>query len=568
MISAPVTKLTFSDETTLRVPPGGAVVIVGPYNSGKSVALRNIRDKLVSESAEKSRVIKELRVDKQGDTEDLRTWLETHCDVSLVDGSESYSRPGAGNVRFSELERRWTSGPPFRDLGKIFAFFGAAEERLKAAHGTDNRDVVKQAPTHPLHKLDRDSELEEKIRQISLSAFDLPLTLNRFAGRRIYLHVGEVEAKEMVPNGREFLEYRDRLSALPLLEEQGDGMKSFIGLLLNMAIAHYPYVIVDEPEAFLHPPQAISLGRMMFETRSDDSQLFLATHDVNILRGILEAGEENVTVVRITRDGDKNPAKVLGSSEIANLWSDPLLRYSEVLNGIFHQAVVLCESDADCRFYHSILDLLVDDKEILRRPEVLFTHCGGKQRMERVVRALRAVDVPVLVIGDFDILREESTISELAVTQGADWDQLKRDWSILDSAMRTSRSIKPIADVKKEVNEILDKAAQRPVAGVDTNTRRQIIQVLKQRSRWDEAKDSGLGAVPQGDASEATQRLLEALADIRIFPVPVGELERFIPSGTGHGSAWVADVHQRGLHKGEDARTARTFVRRVLSALN
>ena len=37
-------------------------------------------------------------------------------------------------------------------------------------------------------------------------------------------------------------------------------------------------------------------------------------------------------------------------------------------------------------------------------PDILFTHCGGKNRMNDVVSALKAVDVPVIAICDFDIL--------------------------------------------------------------------------------------------------------------------------------------------------------------------
>jgi hypothetical protein len=565
VITAPITQLTFSDGTSVPVPAGGTVVIVGPNNSGKSVALRNIRDRLISGPREKSFVVTSLKVGKDGKSEELRQWLDSHCDYIMRDGVDCFSRPGANVVRFPELEKRWETGPPFRELGNIFTFFGAAEERLQAARGTDNRDLVNQAPTHPLHKLDHEPELERKIQEISRSAFGLPLTLNRLAGKRIYLHVGEVERKPIVIGEPEFFAYRDALTTLPLLEDQGDGMKSFIGLLLNMSVAHYPYVIVDEPEAFLHPPQATLLGRMMFDARREDSQLFLATHDVNILRGILEAGEENVTVIRITREGDTNPVKVLDSTEIRSLWSDPLLRYSEVLSGIFHQAVILCESDSDCRFYHSILDTLVEDETIPRRPEVLFTHCGGKHRMDSVARALNAVDVPVLVISDFDVLREEATIRGLVEAQQGDWSNFKRDWNILDSGLRTQRERKDVGAIKQRINELLEVAEKKSATEIDNKTVQEINRALKQRSRWDEAKDYGIKAIPQGEPSEACQRLLKGLAKFNIFPVPVGEIERFIQSASGHGGGWVADVHQRDLHRSAEANEAREFVCRVLA---
>lgn len=70
------------------------------------------------------------------------------------------------------------------------------------------------------------------------------------------------------------------------------------------------------------------------------------------------------------------------------LWADPLLRYSNVLDGLFHDAVVLCEGDADCRYYSAVLDQLPstgEDQANTREPQYLFTHSGGKARMPSVV---------------------------------------------------------------------------------------------------------------------------------------------------------------------------------------
>ncbi len=42
LVRVSLTGLTFSDGTRIRVPQNAVVVIVGPNNSGKSVALQNI----------------------------------------------------------------------------------------------------------------------------------------------------------------------------------------------------------------------------------------------------------------------------------------------------------------------------------------------------------------------------------------------------------------------------------------------------------------------------------------------------------------------------------------------
>jgi hypothetical protein len=61
-------------------------------------------------------------------------------------------------------------------------------------------------------------------------------------------------------------------------------------------------------------------------------------------------------------------------------------------------------------------------------------------------------------------------------------------------------------------------------------------------------KRGGVQAIPQGDAAESSERLLNALRTIGLFVVPVGELERWEPAVPNHGTAWVNEVLDRELH--------------------
>lgn len=45
-----------------------------------------------------------------------------------------------------------------------------------------------------------------------------------------------------------------------------------------------------------------------------------------------------------------------------------------------------------------------------------------------VIRALRAIAVPVLVIADFDVLNEETVLSGLVEAAGSDWAELRDLW--------------------------------------------------------------------------------------------------------------------------------------------
>ena len=111
-------------------------------------------------------------------------------------------------------------------------------------------------------------------------------------------------------------------------------MRSFVGVLLNAFISNHSILFIDEPEAFLHPPQAKLLGKMLAKDLPTERQLFLATHSEDFLKGLLDANVTNLKIIRIQRDGAINKVSALNSSDIKSIWNDSLLRHSNVLNGL------------------------------------------------------------------------------------------------------------------------------------------------------------------------------------------------------------------------------------------
>ncbi len=79
---------------------------------------------------------------------------------------------------------------------------------------------------------------------------------------------------------------------------------------------------------------------------------------------------------------------VLDRSQIVRLWSDPSFRYSNMLDGLFHSGVVICEAGGDARLYAAALDA---DLEGEHGPasDLLFTECGGKHKLPDAIGALR-----------------------------------------------------------------------------------------------------------------------------------------------------------------------------------
>ncbi len=357
------------------------------------------------------------------------------------------------------------------------------------------------------------------------------------------------------------LSYVRRIEELAPLDTQGDGMRSFAGVLLATSVGDPSVVLIDEPEAFLHPPHARVLGLALVQDRAAGRQIFVATHSGDVLRGVLEASGRDMRVVRIRREADSNVVCVLENSRIRELWDDPLLRQSNILDGLFHEGVVVCESDGDCRFYVAVLDAIYSREKCEgRRPDLMFTHCGGKYRLPTVIKALRELGVPVCAIADFDVFSEERPLRTIVEALGEDWNGVVKDWAALRAAINDKKSELRVGDVKRDIEQILSDLEGNifPTSKVEA-----IQKVLRRASPWSMAKDAGKSFVPRGSASEACERLFAKVRQAGLHVVEGGELEGFVRTIGSHGPPWVNEVLKKDLARDPVLEDARRFVRQI-----
>jgi len=404
--------------------------------------------------------------------------------------------------------------------------------------------------------------VETKLSEQFRKAFGEDLIVNRNAGSSVPLHVGP-RPQLMPGEDRVSYGYAERLTRLPTLETQGDGMRSFAGVLLHTSVGSQNVMLIDEPEAFLHPPQARLLGQMLAADKPPHRQLFVATHSGDVLRGILDGNPGNVRVVRVRRDGSVNAVKELDPVQVKELWTDPLLRSSNILDGVFHERVIVSESDGDTRFFTAVMDALYEGPlSGQRKPDVMFTHCGGKTRLPLVVRPLRALDVPVRAVTDFDILNNEHPLDKLVEAAGGDWTGLRSRWNSVKKAVDAIKPQLASSDVKRDLDAILAEVTA-PVFPKEAKKR--IEEVLKQTSSWALAKKSGKAFIPSGTPTQEYEHLEREMRRLGLFVVEVGELERFYPAIGGHGPAWVNEVLTKDLAVDPGLHTAREFVKALLT---
>lgn len=481
--------ITFNDETQLTLKHNSIVVFTGANNSGKSQVLKDVEHWLDKSNQNPTIVIKTF-VDNYCGAIDETAFLNERFSLNEQGYYQSFESGSAFD--HNTLQNYWENHTLYNGLHMSFVKRLSTELRLTSSNALNRSS---QAEKSSIYKLYKSELLAQKLSDYFRQAFGVDLIVNRNEMQTIPLHTGQAPDKMAFTIDRQD-DYYNQVAALPKLQEQGDGMRSFASILLDTFTSEHTITLIDEPEAFLHPPQARLLGKMLAKNNPDNRQLLISTHSEDFLQGLLDADNKNVTVIRINRVDNINRMSVLQNKEIKKLWGNPLLRYSNILSGLFHEKVIVCESDYDCLFYQAIMDAIYEQKGEIA-PDVLFTHCGGKTRIKDVVRALKAVNVPVVSICDFDLLNAKPNFKAIIESFGMDWsDTLSADMQTIYDGMNAKNNA------------------------------------------WSQIKKIGKSGFT-GNEPAAYERVEELCKSIGLFVVPVGEMECFDKTINKEKKNWV-----------------------------
>jgi AAA15 family ATPase/GTPase len=551
-----ISEITFSDNTSIQFDKDDIVVFVGPNNAGKSASLKETL-KLIKRRTDKGKVIKDITIEKNGEDIELMSFLETYSTKHNGGNPYPFYQGYGYSIYEPSITNYWQNYKNgLSELSSIFVNILTTEQRIQAANPAINIKLTTEPIQHPIHYLQKNDELEKRFSNYFKQAFGTELIVHRNAGNEVPLYVGK---RPVLKAGEDRVSssYINELEKLDLLHEQGDGMRSFVGVLLNAFISNHSILFIDEPEAFLHPPQARLLGKMLAKDLPSERQLFLATHSEDFLKGLLDANISKLKIIRIQRNGAINNVSSLTSNDIESIWNDSLLRHSNVLNGLFHSKVIICESDSDCRFFSAILSSQHDNTDTIA-PDFLFIHCGGKHRIPTAIKALQKLNVPIKVVTDFDVLNDSNPLKEIFEDLGGIWSDVENDWKIVKKEIEQKRPEFLTADIKKEIENTFKTTDERIFPKEKIN---EIQRALKKASAWSEAKEVGKAFIPSGNATQAFERIQVKFNEKGFLILEVGELECFVKSVGNHGPKWVSEVLTKNLKNDIELEPARQFVK-------
>lgn len=264
--------LQLQDGRELR--PGKLTVIVGPNNSGKT---QTLRDLLAYLTVREARGVVVKRVDlhlpptlgelKEAARGAMKEQPDGNTQIKTL-GATLLQQHAGGNLgqaanwepviqAYFDQARQGQRTSIIDWFGSHFVSFLRTEDRLrltaKATTGMELGDVPNLLVA--LYR-DRDPGTATRLDGFFRKAFGLSIRLDYSDLGQILLRVGD--SFEKMPEDQRLA--APLFAALKTLDEQGDGMRSFVGTALGLLVGDRPVVLLDEPEAFLVPPQAVQLG--------------------------------------------------------------------------------------------------------------------------------------------------------------------------------------------------------------------------------------------------------------------------------------------------------------------
>lgn len=499
-------------ETIVATP---VTVFVGPNNSGKSKVLSEIEQYCRRGSKDSSAVILEdltfcgLAVDKALQAVEHIRQPPNQGEALNINHIIVGSRYARLHVDFNSLTQVVQN--PNLNIGAFCQWFLLhstlmldGQSRINLVNQQPAGDL-QQGPKSSFQVLFRDDIKRHEVRRIVNEAFGCYFVIDPTSLGMLRIRLSQREPDNDFEERGIHAEAVQFHSNAQLIDQASDGVKAFTGIVTEVMAGDPRVLLIDEPEAFLHPSLASKLGyEVSRASLSADKRVFVSTHSPTFVMGCIQSGAP-VNIVRLTYRGGTATARVLPSDEILELMRNPLLRSTGVLSGLFYEFVVVTESDADRAFYQEINERLLRFKPAWGIPNCLFINAQNKQTVQTILRPLRKLGIPAAGIVDVDILKDG----------GATWKNLLSGANVPDIAHGS------LATMRAAVKQAMDATGR------------------------DMKRDGGI-AILNPPEQEAAKNLLSHLGDYGVFVVPGGELESWLKhlSVSGHGPSWLISVFE------------------------
>lgn len=491
-------------------------VLVGPNNSGKSQTLRELEAWCQGKNP-KLQVISSIELEWPDTYDDLASMLKPHHANPPPDQMAQAGHFWIGRpiIRQGEEElhqqvneeqlRGWFENNNIALLQQIFV-----RTFTLRLDGRSRFDLVEPKATGPLEghpknhlwALFVNDEGREKVRQFTEAAFGKHYVIDPTGMTQFRVRLAD--RKPRSKSEEQGLDSRSRKfhKGAQLVSRLGDGVSTSVGLVSAIMSLPHRILLIDEPEAFLHPTLARRVGRVLSETaREREASLVVATHSAEFLMGCIQSAPD-LRIIRLTYSDDIATARSIEPGDIIKLMNDPLLRSANALRALFHRGVVVTEADADRAFYEEINHRLMQSGKGIE--DALFMNAQNWQTIPQIAAPLRRLGIAAAAIFDFDVLLDKD---------------FSKIWPLLSASRQKLQALQ---------------------------AKRNRIKALLESKGRKTCKSRGVRAF-RGKNRQLVDGFIDEMAKFGIFFVPLGELECWLATlavagGPKNKTKWLTNI--------------------------
>lgn len=490
----------YNQSSPLELDVGPLTIFVGPNNSGKSKLLVEIR-KYCSEGSEQfNGIILNQLLYKHPSKEicdKIREELIYTPEIS------EHSRRGIIELRRNEIREQVhantfnialnmpanngiISNAFARYVLRYYTLLLDGKKRTELTEPNSWGDFL-QKPENPIAEIAQSEDKRKEIRRIVFDAFGeyfvldpnksgfLRIRLSKFSPLNSDIELG------LGPTSRSFHNAANDIAIY------SDGVKAFVGLIMLIVAGDPKVLLIDEPEAFLHPSLSYKLGKeISLSASKTGKKVFVATHSADFVMGCIQSGAP-VNIVRLTYNQGVATARLLPSDVLKPMMQKPLLRSTGILRGLFYDSVIVTEGDSDRAFYQEINERLLYFAPNRGVANCLFVNAQNKSTIYQIVGLLRSLGIPSAGIIDIDLVKMNA----------GEWSNLLQAIDMPDTTRTTLGHSREL--VKKYFID----------ARIDM-------------------KKGGINLL-EGTEKRGAEDLFDQLNEYGIFTVRQGELEKWLP---------------------------------------
>ncbi|MGV0405270.1 ATP-dependent nuclease [Corynebacterium marquesiae] len=550
VVKPTITKIQIG-EANICLKAGTVTALVGPNNSGKSHFLDQLEAQLAGVDSAFSKQNEGLitRADLQWQErghlseESCASWASENLTISRsgryeANVPEHFASHLTGLNSFLGLDEVQTIFSGASSLGCLVGYFVRRDGPLNRVQESYLKDLKEDSLAK---RVWQDDAALKKVTEYFNEVFGEPLSVYDIGEGTIGYKIAP--ASEKMPRiGESYSSHhRAEMDGHPKAWQQGLGMQSVLGILLALFADGRPIVLLDEPEAFLHPPQAHRLGQILRKVAEQEGrQIFCATHDKNLLSGLAGGEKETLSIIRLQRTVDDKGKSKYSFSLIPPTFNEDIrdksrIRHTHLLDGLFSDAVIIVENEKDAYFFSEALESLAEELGSSFQPSsICFVGVGGKNNIPSTFELLRSMTVPTVIVADTDFI-----VSENRLHSGGPFSKVLKETG--------ARNENDLISLRNEIEDLILAEEGSELRDLPED------KYEGRRKKLLNNKLNKLGLNPP--LLTKVEQLNEKLTGIPLCLVPGGQLEDLEPKVSGHGTDWVRKAINKRAFENEATKS-------------